>query len=102
MSHLVDAGPRAEPDDTAPPGDDGRMDRERPSGLERLGRFCGRRHWPVISVWVLVVLALGVASQAHHGATRDKFEIPGSQSQKAADLLASEFPAASGSSATVV
>jgi len=56
----------------------------------------------VILTWVLVVLSLGVLSQAHHGAPVDKFQIPGTQSQKAVDLLASQFPAASGPSATVV
>ncbi len=70
--------------------------------LERLGRFCARRHWLVIVAWMLVVVALGVVSSSRHGAPVDKFEIPGTQSQKAVDLLAAEFPSASGSSATVV
>jgi RND superfamily putative drug exporter len=70
--------------------------------LEQTGRLCARSHWPVIVVWVAVVIGLGVVSQAQGGQTRDKFEIPGSQSQHATDLLASQFPSASGSSATVV
>src|SRR5947209_20367916 len=70
--------------------------------LERTGRFCGRWRLPVIVVWVAIVIGLGVVSKAQGGQPRDKFEIPGSQSQHAANLLASQFPAASGSSATVV
>ncbi len=72
------------------------------SMLERLGRFCARRHWPFIIAWVVIVLGLGVISQATHGEPRDKFEIPGTQSQQALDLLASQFPAASGTTAVVV
>src|SRR5436853_7931040 len=70
--------------------------------LERIGRFCARRHWAFITGWVVVVLGLGVVSQANHGEPVDKFEIPGTQSQQAVDLLASQFPAASGTSASVV
>ncbi|HUQ63404.1 MAG TPA: MMPL family transporter [Acidimicrobiales bacterium] len=70
--------------------------------LQRIGSFCARRHWPIIVGWIIVVLALGVVSQAHHGEPKDEFEIPGTESQKAVDLLASQFPAASGTTAVVV
>jgi RND superfamily putative drug exporter len=70
--------------------------------LQKIGSFCARRHWPIIIGWVFTVLALGVVSQAHHGEPKDKFEIPGTESQKAVDLLASQFPAASGTTAVVV
>ncbi|HEX8771383.1 MAG TPA: MMPL family transporter [Acidimicrobiales bacterium] len=70
--------------------------------LDRVGRFCARRHWPVIGLWMAVVIGLGVIAQANAGEPRDKFEIPGTQSQNAVDLLASQFPAASGTSVVVV
>ncbi|MGI9080375.1 MAG: MMPL family transporter [Acidimicrobiales bacterium] len=56
----------------------------------------------MIVAWVLIALSLGVLSNAHHGTPVNTFKIPGSQSQKAVDLLTSQFPAASGPSATVV
>ncbi|MGI8778466.1 MAG: MMPL family transporter [Acidimicrobiales bacterium] len=70
--------------------------------LGRLGVFCARRHWQVIVVWAVVVIGLSVVSLSHHGGAQDKFTVPGTQSQKAVDLLASQFPSAAGSSATVV
>jgi RND superfamily putative drug exporter len=70
--------------------------------LFRLGRFCARRHWPVLIAWAVAVIALGVIEAAHHGEPIDKFTIPGSQSQQALDLLAKDFPAASGTGAIVV
>ncbi len=105
MAHLTDVGRparRAGPEKPSPPVAAGRGDHQRPGVLERLGQFCARRHWFVIVAWLVVVVAVGAFNQAHHGVTRDKFEIPGTQSQKATDLLASEFPAASGPSAVVV
>jgi RND superfamily putative drug exporter len=70
--------------------------------LERLGRFCARRHWWVIGAWLILALALGVLSSQHGGQTVDSFSIPGSESQSAIDLLDQQFPAANGQSATVV
>ncbi|MDQ6839749.1 MAG: MMPL family transporter [Actinomycetota bacterium] len=105
MTHTIDIGRpvrRGEPEKVPTPIDGGRGGGERPSALERWGRFCARRHWPVIVAWLVILVAVGAFHQAHHGVTKDKFAIPGTQSQKATDLLASEFPAASGPSATVV
>ncbi|MDQ6797362.1 MAG: MMPL family transporter, partial [Actinomycetota bacterium] len=105
MAHLMDVrrpAHRPEPQQPSAPADMGRGDHQGPGALERLGRFCARRHWLVIVAWLAVVVAVGAVNEAHHGVSRDKFEIPGTQSQKATDLLASEFPAASGPSAVVV
>jgi len=105
MAHVTDVRRphyRSEPEKPSSPGGAGRGDRQRPGALERLGEFCARRHWLVIGAWLIVVVGVGAVNQAHHGVSRDTFEIPGTQSQKATDLLASEFPAASGPSAVVV
>jgi len=105
MTNTIDLGRtdrRGGPEDVSPPIDAGRGNKERAGGLERWGRFCARRHWPVIIAWLVVLVAVGAFHQAHHGVTKDTFAIPGTQAQKAADLLASQFPAASNPSATVV
>ncbi len=105
MTNTIDIGHpirRGKPEDVPPPIDAGRGNEERAGALERWGKFCARRHWPVIVAWLVILVAVGAFHEAHHGVTKDKFAIPGTQSQKAADLLASEFPAASGPSATVV
>ncbi len=104
MAHPIDTGrpPRAGPAKASSLPESGPGDNRRPAALERLGTFCARRHWPIIVAWLVVVVSVGVVNGAHHGASRDKFEIPGTQSQKATDLLASQFPSASGPSAVVV
>ncbi len=70
--------------------------------LERLGRFCARRHRLVLTLWVGAFAGVIGLYSAHHGEQRDTFSIPGTQSQQALDLLQSEFPAANGLVARVV
>jgi putative drug exporter of the RND superfamily len=70
--------------------------------LERLGKNASRHHWAVIGVWVLIVVILGVVAKGQDGQTHDVFTIPGTQSQKALDVLARQFPAANDASAQVV
>ncbi|TCO43967.1 RND superfamily putative drug exporter [Kribbella antiqua] len=62
--------------------------------LYRLGRFAFRRRRLVVLVW-LGLLATGVAGAATlSGPTADAFSIPGTESQRAADLLGQRFPQA--------
>lgn len=70
--------------------------------LERLGRFAARHHWWFIAAWVVVAVGLGVVSAALKPNTVDNFTIPGTESQTAADLLAQDFPEASGTGGTLV
>jgi RND superfamily putative drug exporter len=63
---------------------------------------CVRHRRIAIVVWLVVLLAVSIASERGDGRPIDKFTIPGAQSQKALDLLASQFPAASGTNAKVV
>jgi len=94
MTHTIDIGRpvrRGEPEKVPAPIDGGRSGEERAGGLERWGRFCARRHWPVIIAWLVILVAVGAFHQAHHGVTKDKLSIPGTQSQKAIDLLAAVF-----------
>ncbi|MEU4603825.1 MMPL family transporter [Kribbella sp. NPDC023972] len=68
--------------------------------LYRLGRFAFRRRRLVVLVW-LGLLATGVAGAATlSGPTADGFSIPGTESQRAADLLNDRFPQAGADAGT--
>ena len=70
--------------------------------LYRLGHFSVRRRRTVVGTW-LALLVLSVAAAASLGGeTTDTFELPGTESQAALDLLTERFPAQSGSSTRVV
>ena len=70
--------------------------------LYRIGRVSFRRRAWVAAVWLVVLLALGGASVAFKGPTVRNFSIPGTESQRALDALATQFPQASGSTGTIV
>jgi RND superfamily putative drug exporter len=59
--------------------------------LARWVRACATHPWRVITGWVGIVVVLIFLVGAVGGDLRDEFEIPGSDSQKATDLLESEF-----------
>ncbi|WP_181786324.1 MMPL family transporter [Streptomyces phytophilus] len=68
--------------------------------LYRLGRFSFRRRRLVLMLWIAVLAAVGIAATGVESKTTDTFSIPGTQSQKALDLLTEEFPQASADGAT--
>lgn len=72
--------------------------------LYRLGRFAFRRRRLVLLAWLALLLAAGIGVSSVSGSTTDDFTLPGTQSQRAIDLLEKEFPqaAASGATARVV
>ena len=70
--------------------------------LERWARFAVRRRWWVLAVSLVVVVVLGVASSRFGGEFRDNFRIPGSESQRAFDLLEERFAREAGVDARVV
>ncbi|MDQ0691879.1 putative membrane protein YdfJ with MMPL/SSD domain [Arthrobacter sp. W4I7] len=70
--------------------------------LYRLGKFSYRRRWLVISLWLAVLLAVGGSAAAFHGTLSNNFQIPGTETQRIADKLKQELPAASGGTATIV
>ncbi|WP_166349494.1 MMPL family transporter [Phytoactinopolyspora limicola] len=72
--------------------------------LYRLGRFAFRRRWAVAAGWlILLVLAL-IGAGATDEEPVESFDIPGTESSEAMDLLDERFPemAASGASGRVV
>ncbi|MBO4271563.1 MMPL family transporter [Microbispora triticiradicis] len=70
--------------------------------LYRLGRFSFRRRGRVAALWLLLLVVLGLAAVAFHGPAGDKFSMPGTESQRALDALAKEFPQASGATGAIV
>ena len=70
--------------------------------LYRLGHFSVRRRRFVLATWLLVLLAVGGSAAALGGETNESFTLPGTESQKAFDLLEQRFAAQSGSSTRVV
>ncbi|RMB79755.1 MMPL family transporter [Streptomyces shenzhenensis] len=68
--------------------------------LYRLGRFSFRRRRLVLMLWIVVLAAVGIGSMSVSGKTSDAFALPGTQSQRAIDLLEKEFPQASAGGAT--
>jgi RND superfamily putative drug exporter len=72
--------------------------------LYRLARFAHRRHWLVAAVWLGLLVTAGACAATLSGPTSDAFSIPGTESQRALDLLDDRFPqaAADGATARVV
>ncbi|RFA07723.1 hypothetical protein B7R21_14210 [Subtercola boreus] len=70
--------------------------------LYRIGAFAARRHFLVMAVWLLIVMAAVGGALAFPGKGSAAVEIPGTQSQTAIDLLGSRFPAANGGSSKVI
>ncbi len=75
----------------------------RPLGpLARWAQFAVRNPWGVIAVWVILIAVLGVARNRPGGEYVNQFEVPGSDSQAAVDLLNDRFPDAAGDTVSLV
>src|SRR5918994_1495134 len=70
--------------------------------LARWARACATHPWRVIGGWVAIVLLLVALVGAVGGNLRDEFEIPGSDAQKAIDLIETEFASEQGGVLNVV
>jgi RND superfamily putative drug exporter len=70
--------------------------------LYRLGHWSVRRRRWVLAAWLAVLIGVGALAGAVGGSTSDEFTIPGTESQRAMDLLEERFPEQSGSSARLV
>jgi RND superfamily putative drug exporter len=62
--------------------------------LYRLGRAAYRRRRLVVALWVLLLALAGVGAATLSGSTSDALSIPGTESQKAIDLLNERMPGA--------
>ena len=56
-------------------------------GLARWARACATHPWRVVLGWVAIVIVLIGLVGTVGGDLRDEFEIPGSDTQKATDLI---------------
>ncbi|WP_046469380.1 MMPL family transporter [Allosalinactinospora lopnorensis] len=70
--------------------------------LERLGRFAARRPLLLLLCWMLVAGIVIGAAQHLGPKYGDGFDLPGTESQAAQDLLEEEFPEARGANLIVV
>src|SRR5919109_5604614 len=71
-------------------------------GLARWTRACASHPWRVVAGWVGIVVLLVVLVGSIGGSLRDEFEIPGSDAQKATDLIESKFASEQGGVLNVV
>ena len=87
-----EGNPPARPDVEAHMADR-RLAHERLSsgGLSRWMRACATHPWRVVFSWVGIIALLVVLVGTVGGSLKDDFEIPGSDTQKATDLIESEF-----------
>ncbi len=69
--------------------------------LYRLGRGSMRRRRLVAAIWLVVLVGLGLAAATLRGPTASNFTMPGTESQRALDLLDEQFPAAAGATGTI-
>ena len=80
----------------AQPGEDGRPLRQGEQSvtgvLYGLANICARRRWVVLCVWLLVTITLVVVSHRLGDNTNDNLSLPGTDSQRATNVLARSFP----------
>src|SRR6187549_3668081 len=83
---------------------DRRLAHERLStgALARWTRACATHPWRVVFAWVGIIALLIVLVATVGGGLRDEFEIPGSDTQKATDLIKSEFASEQGGVLNIV
>src|SRR6476619_7460371 len=70
--------------------------------LARWARFCATHPWRIVIGWVAIVLVLIGLVATVGGSLRDEFEIPGSDTQRATDLIESKFASEQGAVLNIV
>jgi RND superfamily putative drug exporter len=70
--------------------------------LARWARACATHPWRVVAGWIGIIVLLIVLVATIGGSLRDEFEIPGSDTQRATDLIESEFASEQGGVLNVV
>jgi putative drug exporter of the RND superfamily len=87
-----------------PPLSDRRAAHERLSTgtLARWARFCATHPWRVVIGWVAIIFVLVGLVATVGGSLRDEFEIPGSDTQRATDLIESKFASEQGAVLNIV
>jgi len=70
--------------------------------LYSIGRWAFRARKLVVSLWIVLLVALGGGAALFNQGTDNSFSIPGTESQEALDTLSRTFPQVSGTSAQLV
>jgi putative drug exporter of the RND superfamily len=70
--------------------------------MSSLARWCYRRRFTVLGLWVAALIVLGGLSQAAGDQYTDQFSLPGTESTRALQLLERSFPTQSGDSEKIV
>src|SRR4051794_2607961 len=70
--------------------------------LARWAGLCARNPWRVIGSWILIIIALGGLNAAFHGKLINEFKVPGTDFQKATDLINAKFGGQKGAALRVV
>ena len=65
-------------------------------GLARWARMCASHPWRVVGAWLGITILLIASVSAFGGQLKDEFEIPGSDTQKATDLIEKDFASEQG------
>jgi RND superfamily putative drug exporter len=71
-------------------------------GLARVAGACARHPWRVVGGWAAVFVLLIGLNAAFHGKLINDFKIPGSDTQRATDLITAKFGAQKGAALRVV
>ncbi|WP_336671119.1 tRNA-guanine transglycosylase [Tsukamurella sp. USMM236] len=62
------------------------------SFLYKVGRFCYRKWWLVLVLWIVAFLAIGAAGSSLSKPFKDDFNLPGSRAVEAQNVLQEKFP----------
>jgi putative drug exporter of the RND superfamily len=77
-------------------------ERQSTGALASWARACATHPWRVVFTWIGIIAALIVLVIAVGGSLKDEFTIPGSETQKATDLLESQFASEQGAVLNIV
>jgi len=70
--------------------------------LYRLGRWCAAHAWRTLTIWLVILVGLGVLAGTVGKPLTSQISIPGTTFQKVIDGLGEEIPEAAGGAGTVV
>src|SRR4051794_12056715 len=102
MSSAPLRGLTPEMNDTSPNERLAANERLSTGALAAWARRCATHPWRVVGTWVGIILVLIALVATIGGSLRDQFEIPGSDTQRATDLIKAEFPSKQGSVLDIV
>jgi putative drug exporter of the RND superfamily len=93
-------------DHSTPLIEDERVEEERriarSGGLASVARACAQHPWRVVGGWIVVIVALIGLNVAYHGTLVNDFKVPGTDFQKATDLINAKFGGEKGAALRVV